>query len=131
MKWVLKKKTHGEGKVCRYKERLVCKGFMQREGIDFLETFAPLRKLQTIRNFIAISAYQGLKLEQMHVVTAFLEPDVEEEIYIEFPQHLEVPEEFKKGALALRLVKGLYGLKQGPRLWNDAVNPTLHRLKCT
>jgi hypothetical protein len=57
MKWVLKKKTHGEGKVCRYKERLVCKGFMQREGIDFLETFAPLRKLQTIRNFIAISAY--------------------------------------------------------------------------
>ena len=48
----------------------------------------------------------------MDVVTAFLNPDVEEEIYIQFPQGLEVPEEFKKGAPTLRLLKGLYGLKK-------------------
>jgi len=77
---------------------------------------------------IAITAYHGLKLEQMDVVTAFLNPDVEEEIYIQFPKGLEVPEEFKKGVPALHLLKGLYGLKHPPRLWNDAVNATLHRL---
>ena len=66
--------------------------------------------------------------EEMDVVTALLNPDVEEEIHIQFPQSLEVPEEFKKGAPGLRLLKGLYGLKQAPRLWNDALNATLHRL---
>jgi hypothetical protein len=104
---------------------------MQREGIDFVETFAPVAKFQSIRCLIAIASYYGLKLEEMDVVTAFLNPDVEEEIYIQFPQGLEVPEEFKKGAPALRLLKGLYGLKQAPRLWNDAVNATVHRLNCT
>jgi hypothetical protein len=56
----------------------------------------------------------------MDVVTVFLNPDVEEQIYIQFPQGLEVPEEFKKEAPALRVLKGLYGLKQAPRLWNYA-----------
>jgi hypothetical protein len=104
---------------------------MQTECIDFVETFASLAKCQSIRCLIAIAAYYGLKLEQMDVVTAFLNPDVDEEIYIQFPQGLEVPEEFKKGVPALRLLKGLYGLKQAPRLWNDAVNATLHRLNFT
>jgi len=48
----------------------------------------------------------------MDVVNAFHNPDVEEEIYIQFPQGLEVPEEFKKRAPPLRLLKGLYGLKK-------------------
>ena len=104
---------------------------MQRECIDFVETFASLAKCQSIRCLIAIAAYYGLKLEQMDVVTAFLNPDVEEEIYIQFRQGLEVPEEFKKRAPALRLLKGLYVLKQAPRLWNDAVHATLHRLNLT
>ena len=82
IKWVFKQKTNAEGKVCRYKARLVCKGFMQREGIDFVEAFAPVAKFQSIRCLVAIAAYYVLKLEQMDVVTAFLNPDVEEEIYI-------------------------------------------------
>jgi len=131
IKWVFKKNTNAERKVCRCKARLVCKGFTQREGIDFFETFAPVAKFQSIRCLIEISVYYHLKLEQMDVVTAFLNPDVEEEIYIQFPQGLEVPKEFKKKAPALRLLKGLYGLKQAPRLWNDAVNATLHRLNFT
>ena len=52
----------------------------------------------------------------MDVLTALLNPDVEEEIYIQVLQGLEVPEEFKKGAPALRLLKGLDGLKQAPGL---------------
>ena len=67
IKWVFKKHTNAEGKVCRYKARLVCKGDMQRECIDFFETFASLAKCQSIRCLIAIAAYYGLKLEQMDV----------------------------------------------------------------
>ena len=65
------------------------------------------------------------------MVTAFLNSDVEEEIYIQFLQGLEPAEEFKEGAPALRPLKGLHGPKQAPRLWNDAVNATLHRLSFT
>jgi hypothetical protein len=79
----------------------------------------------------ATVAYYGLKLEQMDVVTAFLNLDFEKEIYIQFPQGLEVPEEFEKQAPTLRLLKGIHGLKEAPRLCTDAVNATLHRLKFT
>jgi hypothetical protein len=110
---------------------LVCQGFIQREGIDFVETFAPVAKFHSIRCLIALAAYYDLKLVQMDVVTAFLNPDVEEEMYMQSPQGLEAQEELKKGAPALCLLRGLYGLKQALRLWNDAVNATLHRLNFT
>ena len=64
---------------------------MQTEDIDFVETFAPVAKFQSTRCLIAIAAYYGLKLEQMDAVTVFLNPNVEEEIYIQVPQGLEVP----------------------------------------
>ena len=62
----------------------------------------------------------GLNPEDMNVVTAFLNLDVKEEVYIHVPEGLQVVQELKKGTLALRLVIGLYGLKQAPRFWNDA-----------
>ena len=80
---------------------------------------------------IAIAAYYGSNLVQVDAVTAFLYADVEEEIYIQVPQALEIHGEFKKGAPALRLVKRLYGLKRAPRLGNDVVNVTLHHLNLT
>jgi len=62
------------------------------------------------------------------VLTAFFNPDIQEKSTFRFSQGLKVQKEFKKEAYALRLVKELYSLKQAPRLWNDAVNATLHRL---
>ena len=59
---------------------------MQTEVIDSVEALAPVVKFQWMRCLITISAYYGLKLEQMNVVTAFLNADVEEEIYISVPQ---------------------------------------------
>jgi hypothetical protein len=61
IKWVFKNKTNAERKVCRCKARLVYKGFMQREGIDFVKSFAPVPKFQSIRCLIAIAAYYGFK----------------------------------------------------------------------
>ena len=58
----------------------------------------------------------------------FLNPSVEEEIHIQVPPRLEIRDESKKPAPALRLLKGVHGLKQGRRLWSDAANATLHRV---
>jgi len=119
IKWVLKRKTDAKWKVRWYKARLVCK------NLDFVKTFATLARFQSIRCLLVIAAYYGLKREQMDVVTTFLNPHVEEEIFIQGPQGLEVREEFKKRAPALLLLKGLFDLQQAPRLWNDAVNATV------
>jgi hypothetical protein len=75
---------------------------MQREGIDFVEAFAPVAKFQSIRWLISNAAYYDLRLEQMDVVTAFLNPDVEEDIYIQAPQGLKVSEKFKKGLQSMQ-----------------------------
>jgi len=115
-KWVLKKKINAEGKFCRCEERLVCKGFMQRKCVDVLETFEPLSQFQSIRCLTAIAAHYGLKQEQIDVVTGFINADVEEKIYIQVSQGLEVPEELKKASPFLHVLKALGGLKQAPRL---------------
>ena len=67
----------------------------------------------------------------MDVVTAFLSPDVEEKIYIQVPEDVELRDEFKTASPALRLLTQLYGVKQAPKLWHDAVHATLHRLNFT
>jgi len=99
-----------------------------KEGIDFGETFATSCKVSINQMFDCDCCLLRFKAEKMDVETAFLNPDVKKEIYIQVPQGLEVSEKFKKGAPALRFLKGLYGLKQAPRLWINAVNATLHRL---
>jgi hypothetical protein len=104
---------------------------MQREVIDFVENFAQVPMVQSITCSIARAAYYNLNLEEMDMVTAFLNPDVEEPTRFQFFQGLEVLEKFKKGAPALRALEGLHDLKQAPRLWNDAVNATLHRVTLT
>jgi hypothetical protein len=76
IEWVFKRKTNAKGKVCVYNTRLVYKDSMQRKGRRFVETFARLAKFPSLACFIEIAAYSGFQLEQMDVVTVFLNPDV-------------------------------------------------------
>ena len=85
-KWIFKNKLNKNGEVIRNKDRLVCKGYAQQEGIDFEETFAPVARLEAIRMFLAFSSFQQIKVHQMDVKYAFLNGDLEEEIYIEQPE---------------------------------------------
>jgi len=117
--------------VCRYKVNWSAKNCIQRYGLDFVKTFVPVAKFQSITRLIAISAYYGLKLEPMIVVTALLNPDVQKEIYTQFPQGLDVSDESKKGSSTLRLLTGLFSFNQARRLLNEAVSSTLHRLTFT
>src|SRR5204862_2866366 len=82
-KWVLHHKRNQQGKIVRLKARLVARGFSQIYGIDYLDTYAPVVRLATIRILFAIAAIFGLEMEQMDIVSAFLEGQHEEESYIE------------------------------------------------
>ncbi|WVZ51771.1 hypothetical protein U9M48_002882, partial [Paspalum notatum var. saurae] len=84
-KWVFKNK-HGEnGMVVRNKARLVARGFCQKEGIDYEETFARVARLEAIRILLAFAASKGFKLQQMDVKSAFLNGFIEEEVYVRQP----------------------------------------------
>jgi len=82
-KWVFHNKLNEDGKVVRNKARLVCKGYVQVEGIDFEETFAPVARLEAIRMFLALAFYKNFKVYQMDVKSAFLNGNLDEEVYIE------------------------------------------------
>ncbi|KAI5340889.1 hypothetical protein L3X38_020163 [Prunus dulcis] len=84
-KWVFKTKGNSKGQVNRYKARLVAKGFTQKEGIDYNETFSPVSTKDSLRIIMALVAKFDLHLHQMDVKTAFLNGDLEEEIYMMQP----------------------------------------------
>src|SRR5271170_2621363 len=69
-----------------YKMRLVAKGFSQKPGIDYEETFAPVAKFATIRALLSIAAHYDLEIHQMDVRTAFLNGDLEQDIYMKQPE---------------------------------------------
>ena len=77
-KWLFKKNFNAEGKVEKYKDRLVAKGYSQVEGIDFGEIFSPIAKLKSIRFLLFIVVSFDLEVEQMDVNTTFLHGDLEE-----------------------------------------------------
>ncbi|CAI7882182.1 unnamed protein product, partial [Closterium sp. NIES-53] len=111
-KWLFKIKSDADGKIERYKSRLVAKGYQQKERVDYKELFAPVVKPTTLRTLLAGAAIKGWVVKQMDVTTAFLNGVLEEEIF------MAQPEGFDDGsARVLRLKKALYGLKQAPRQW--------------
>jgi hypothetical protein len=107
-KWVYKFKSNGT-----YKARFVAKGYSQIEGLDYDEVFAGVADFDSIRLFLCISFNNRNFIGQADVNTAFLNGNLEEEIYIEPPQGFE---DLYKGQV-LRLNKALYGLKQAGRQW--------------
>ncbi|RKK66392.1 Retrovirus-related Pol polyprotein from transposon TNT 1-94 [Fusarium oxysporum] len=122
-KWVFKLKRGENGQVLRYKARFVVRGFEQREGIDFNETFASVVKPMSYKMIFAIAAALDLELEQMDVKTAFLYGLVTEEIYV------EQPEGFDDGSgRVCKLLRALYGLKQAPRVWYETLSTFLATL---
>ena len=81
-KWIFKRKTDADGNVTVYKARLVAKGFRQIQGVDYDETFSRVVKLKSVRILLAIAAYFDYEIWQMDVKTAFLNGDIEEELYM-------------------------------------------------
>jgi hypothetical protein len=82
LKWVFKLKKDNKGEVVKHKARLVGKGYIQRQGIDLEEVFAPLARLEIVRLMIALAAQEGWQVHHMDVKLAFLNGDLVEEMYV-------------------------------------------------
>lgn len=122
-KMIFKIKRDGEGKVVRHKARLVVRGFQQRAGIDYEDTFAPVVRFTTIRALLAVAAARNWTVKQLDVQTAFLHGDIDRTVYVRPPPGVEVSD----GKVWL-LRKALYGLKQAPRQWNAKLHSRLVEL---
>jgi hypothetical protein len=113
-KWVYKTKHDSKGNIERFKARLVVKGFTQREDIDYNETFYLVSCKDSFRIIMALVAHYDLELHQMDVKTAFLNGDLEENVYMAQSKGFVVE---GKEPMGCRLKKSIYGLKQASRQW--------------
>lgn len=113
-RWVFKIKKKQDGLLDKYKARLVVRGCEQRRGIDYEEIFASVARYEIIHAFLAGCVQEEMHVHQMDVVTAYIQGDLSDEIYMEQPEPFEVQGQEDKVCL---LKRPLYGLKQASRCW--------------
>ena len=124
-RWVFKVKRLQNGTIERYKARLVIKGYKQRPGIDYTETFASVCRYESIRLLLALAAVKGLNIRQFDVKTAFLYGTLDETVLMAQPEGYQKLDSSK----VCLLNKSLYGLKQAPRCWNTTFSGFLSKFK--
>ena len=122
-KWVFKVKMLPNGQIDKYKARLVARGFTQQYGVDYFETFAPVIRMESLRTLLALAAVRDFEIHQMDVASAYLLGELEEDAYLCPPEGLEL-----SPGKALKLRKGMPGLKQSGRVWNKTVTAFFERM---
>jgi hypothetical protein len=122
-KLVFDHKKDKDGRILRYKARLVARGFTQKHGVNYEETFAPTIRLDAMRIILALAAKKGWKVHQMDAVAAFLAARLREEIFMKVP--IELQQYFGK---YVQILKSLYGLKQAARMWYLLVSDFLKKI---
>jgi hypothetical protein len=108
LKWVFKLKRDEVGAIIKHKDRLVARGFLQREGIDFDDAFAPVARMKSVRLLLALAAQEGWRVHHIDVKSAFLNGDLKEEVYVHQPPEFTI---LDKEGKVLCLRKTLYGLR--------------------
>ncbi|KAI0993124.1 hypothetical protein K3495_g15060, partial [Podosphaera aphanis] len=128
-KIVLKTKRDKNGDILKYKVRWVIRGFEQRVGRDFTQTYAGVCRNTSWKVALSIAAMFDLEIEQLDAVTAFLNSTADrDDIYAELPPNWREPSMTPDGDYVCRLLKALYGLKQSPRLWQKHLRKCLEEL---
>jgi hypothetical protein len=125
-RWVFKIKRDESNNPIRWKARFVAKGYDQREGLDYDDTYAPVAKFKSVRMLLSLAAHYNLKLKQLDFETAFLNAELDHVIYIELPEGFD--SSIDRNVYCIKLVKALYGLKQAPRQWYITINELLNKL---
>ena len=132
-RWVLRVKRKADGSIERYKGRVVAKGYSQRPGFDYTETFAPTAKWAALRAILATAALRDMEIESVDISSAFLNGDLQEDITMDVFEGLRDMRQdlFRKGGpkndsgWVLELNKALYGLKQSPRMWHQKLHSAM------
>nr|GEX84519.1 hypothetical protein [Tanacetum cinerariifolium] len=122
LKWIYKVKLDKLGGILKNKARLVARGYLQEDGIDFEESFAPVSTLDAIRIFLVYVAHKNMVVYQMDVKTAFLNGNLWEEVYVSQLDGFVDPDNSNH---VYKLKKALYGLKQAPHAWYDMLSSFL------
>jgi len=120
-KWVFEVQRNERGEIYRLRARLVAKGYSQMPGLDFGLTYAPVSRISSLRILLELSAKNSYTLRQCDGKSAFLNADLKEELYVEVPDGYEA----RKGIVALKLDKAIYGLKQAAYEWHRMLNEFL------
>ncbi|KAF0906244.1 hypothetical protein E2562_009249 [Oryza meyeriana var. granulata] len=128
LKWVYKLKRDEQGAVVKHKARIIAKGYIQQQGIDYDEVFAPVARMESVRMLLAVAAQRGWLVHHMDVKSAFLNGELKEEVYVRQPPGFVAARHEGK---VLRLKKALYGLRQAPRAWNTKLDSSLRELGFT
>jgi transposase InsO family protein len=128
-KLVLKTKRDKDGNIEKHKARWVVRGFEQKYGQDYEQTYAGVCRSNSWKTILALAALFNLEIEQMDAVTAFLNSDMDREVYMEMPPGWkdENGNQPDRDMVCL-LRKALYGLKQAPRLWQKKLRDALSEL---
>jgi hypothetical protein len=119
---VLKKKLRPDGTIDKYKARFMAKGYTQREGKDFFDTYSPVARLTMIHVLLSLAASHGLLVHQMDVKTTFLNGELKQKIYMTQPDRFVVNGQEDK---VCKSQKFLYGLKQSRKYWHEKFDLTL------
>ncbi|KAE9233117.1 hypothetical protein PF004_g9734 [Phytophthora fragariae] len=123
--WVLVVKRDEKGVIQRFKARLAVRGFLQKFGIDCLTTYSPVVRIESVRLVMILALMQGLDCRHVDFVTAFLNGELADvDIYMEQPQGYDDGSD-----RVCHLLKGLYGLKQASKIWNDTLHAYLVELQ--
>ncbi|UTT94513.1 hypothetical protein NDA17_004559 [Ustilago hordei] len=120
---VLRLKLDADGVPVKHKARLVARGFTQREGIDYQETFSPVAPLGAIRAILALAVQNNWEVHALDITMAYLNSMLKEAIYMKLPEGSGVAP-----SKVYKVIKGLYGLKQSGREWNQEFDRSLRRM---
>jgi hypothetical protein len=110
--------------VLRFKARLVAQGCRQIPGVDVDEVFAPTSSFAARRVILSVAAQRDYEIHQVDIKTAFLNGDLEEEVYVTQPPGFENGDP----RIVCKLNKALYGLKQSPRAWHKKLDAEMGAL---
>jgi hypothetical protein len=108
LEWLFKLKKNEVRKVVKHKARLIARGFVQQEGIDYDDTFTPVARIESIRILLTLAAQEGWHVHYMDVKSAFLNDDFKEEVYVRQPPGFVV---FRQECKVIQLHKALYGMR--------------------